>query len=504
MRGYFIRVKREKRILAFVLWAAFFLAVSGAYSDLIKQVAEGRLSELVGADAYVRIGEVRGGVFGNIQLDNVSFLKPGTSREIARIGRVEISYRVWRPLAKKAGLGDRLADPAPSVTLYFGKTNPVIQGFVEITSSGEGIYLIGNVAPVFLKDAKKSGFKGVIERGPDGKLYCDLFFEGNMTVSGAVDLVSRMAELDVHPGKEGGAVKIKAEVDGDNKANVYLRADKLIVRGHEVIGDAWVSYENSRTPHFLARAENVMIDRRSWWDIKARINYVKQEKTILIKELKLGEIFDISGSVELSEPHGSDIVIKAENFEISSFAEMLGVNDSKFPLTGTLDAEVSIEGPLREPMVKGRILAGAGKVGAIEFKSFYAALAGKYPVLSIVDSRISKEGGCLILGGEADFSRPGGNKFEHMTLEADDRLAFLGGWEITSPEGDNSLEATWDNFTVNASIKEYGSGGSVPVAGGVRDKGSVGVKYYVDGGNSVKLERNEDRDLIGVEHKVQF
>jgi hypothetical protein len=149
---------------------------------------------------------------------------------------------------------------------------------------------------------------------------------------------------------------------------------------------------------------------------------------------------------------------------------------------------------------------GESLVGNLSFKSAAASLSGEYPVIKVTDSRIVKEGGSLLLSGESDFSRPGGNKFEGMKLETDDHVAFIYQWEIAK-EDDKTLEATNDRFAVSASLSEYGSSGSMPGArpsASGKDQNEVGVKYKVDSSNSLKVERNEERDLVGVEHKVQF
>lgn len=504
MRGLFYYKHRRKRFLALALWGVLFYAVASQAQEWMRNVAEEKLTAFMGGRFSVSIEAVRGGVFHDLVMENVTFISQGEEKgRVFKIARAEISYRLWQVIVDKIiGLSEESAEPR-SVSLNFSKDNPFVQGFVEFDSYPGRIDVLGSLSPVGMGERNRIKVKGTFLKRHDGTYHCDVQWDGKTTLSGTMDPVKRAIDLDVKIAEaEGGHLKVNGLIMEDNRIKVYCRADKLKIRGREIIADAWLVYKHGDESDISARVENIIVDKKPYWDLSLEGSFLRKDKVLVVKGLKLGENAVVSGKVMTTRPYVSELKVDVNGLNLAAVSEMIG--QTSFPLKGLFSAQIFIDGPIAEPGIKGRIAMGESVVGDLAFKSASATIAGKYPVIKVVDSRIVKEGGALSLTGEADFSRPGGNKFEGMKFEIDDKLALVEKWEITSPGGDGSLQASKDKMTVNASPSEYASSGAVPGAGNKKDEGKVGVNYNLDQENSLKMEFKEDRDLVGVEHKVHF
>lgn len=506
MRGFYIYSQRRKILLAAVLWIALGGIVASHAHGLMRRIAEDKLAGFMGGGFTVSIENVYGGFFHDMVLEDVKLVSVrGGNKKAFTIARAEISYQLWQEVVEHLTGLSQDSGKLRSVSLDFREDNPFVRGAVTVSGYQGRIDISGVISPVALKQKKSIAIEGSFLRKGDGRYFCNVLWDGSTRFTGLVDPQGKAAELDVlFSGYATGHAKVKGLVSGDNEVKVYCRADRLNIMGREVIGDSWLVCKYGEDPSLSAKIENLIIDKKPYWDISVEGSYLRKGRTIVIREMKLGNNVELAGKVGIAAPYESELKLGIRALDIAEVAGMIG--SASMPLKGHLSGDVSAEGPLLAPKVKGRIVMGESLVGNLSFKSAAASLSGEYPVIKVTDSRIVKEGGSLLLSGEADFSRPGGNKFEGMKLETDDHVAFIYQWEIAKND-DKTLEATNDRFAVSASLSEYGSSGSMPGArpsASGKDQNEVGVKYKVDSSNSLKVERNEERDLVGVEHKVQF
>ncbi len=504
MRGLYYHQIRRKSFLALALWAALLCVVHSERHTWMKALAEEKLAQFAGGRLVVRVEEVNGGIFRDMVLENVSLGASGAAKkDIFTIEKIEISYRLWRPLAEKLGLAGKGSASVRSVSIYFSPKNPFVRGFVALSSKGAGIEVRGRISPAFMGGAEQAEIKGAFEKQDSGAYRCYVLLGEGTRAAGLLEPDKRSIELEVTPAcATEGCLKIKASVNGEKTVDVYCRADKLTVSGREIIGDAWFSYVHGEPPALSLKLENLVVDKRPYWDLSAEGSFLKKDGMLALKNVKIGDNVELSGTVGVAEPYGSELNVLVKGLELAMAAEMIG--ETKMPVKGVVQAELTLEGPLKFPLIKGRLSCGEGFIGNLQFKSRYGTLAGKYPVIKVLDSRIVQQGGSMTVSGEADFSRPGGNKFEGLVFGTENAPAFFNRWQIFQGGAPGTVAASKDNVTVNASLRDYGSSGEVPSVGTKQEQGEVGVNYKIDSCNSVKLERDENRDLIGVEHKIQF
>jgi hypothetical protein len=493
----------RKRIVAALLALAVLLAVNVQRSHWIKKTAEDKVSEFLGRRLDVKIGSISGGVLRDMILQDVSFSSGADDGEIVfSVDRMEISYRIWWVAADKLGF---VSDPERGlkyISVYFSRSNPFVRGFIRLDNFEDRIGLIGHVSPIALGDGRKRGVKGDFFRRPDGKYDCDISWDGSMRVAGNLDPAGRSIDLAFEPtGQARSEVKIKGAIDEENAIRVYTRLDKAGLLGNEIIGDLEVYYKAKDGPVFLFEAENLLVNRRPFWNIAVGGRFSREEKTLLLENAAWGDSFSAFGKIKTEEPYALDLKIDMRNMRIHEMAEMFGSTDKG--VFGKADGEISFSGPAGKAAVKGRLYIGEGVLGGMEFKSLFATLGGKLPVIRVEDARAVKEGGNIVIGGEIDLSKMGENAaFQGMVFETDNRVAVWENWQIKKREKDNRVDATRDRITITTAIEDE----DVLKSGTTRDQAEkeFGVKYKLDPYNSLKMDVDEDRDFFGVEHKIQF
>lgn len=501
MRGLYFRQKRVKRVLAAGLWIALFCVVFSQHRLWMKDLAENKLSKFLGGRYDVTIREVRGGIFGDMVLEDVRLRNAGSvDARSFDIDKVEIAYRLWWPAAEKAGLRKKSSLPAEFIAVYFSEENPFVRGVLRIGSRTGETELFGDMRPIFLGTDKKLRVQGYLKELPGGIYRCGLSWDGVAGAKGIVDPKKRSMELEAVPSSAtSGCLKVKASLTEDKKADIYCRADKLIVDGKEIIGDAWLSCGFGESPDISLKVENVVVDKRPCWDLSVEGSYIKSAKSFVLSNVKIGSSISLSGMLCTVPPYESSLKLIVKNLDLALVGQMVG--GKKTAMKGLVQMDIALKGPIRTPLVKGRVSSSAGFIGSLEFRSIYGELVGKYPTIKVVDGRIVQDGGGMTVSGDADLSRPGGNKFANMEFGTENAVTFMSRWQITRAA---SSLADNEGGALDAQGNKCLEGEAVPNPDLKDDANDVGVKFRFDSNNSVRLERKEDRDLIGVEHKMQF
>ncbi len=502
MRGliYFGRKKRLLGMTAVLAVICFF-----NFYDLhwMKEFAEEKVSEFMGHKLAVRIGDISGGVFRDMVLQNVAFTSgSGGGEKVFRLERMEISYRVWRPLLEKLDLMPEGERPLKYVGVYFSKENPFLRGFLKLYSSSERIEVFGHVSPALFDDQKKRGIKGVFARRQDGRYDCDLLWDGRLKVTGVLDPSGQKIELVFKTlSEKKGLVKICAVIDENEGISVYSRLDKVNIFGVEIIGDLKASYRDRELPLFSFEAENLVVNKRSFWGFTVEGGFSAEEKTVFLDNVKWGEAFTLVGKIETAAPYVASMRLLASDADLAKLSGMFG--NTNVPLAGSLEAKIDFEGPVGTSDVKGRLYIGEGVIGNLEFCSISAALEGTLPLIRIINSRIMKEGGHIIVDGEVDFSKLRENKaLDGVSFVTDNKVAVWEEWQISKTDESNTVKARKDNLILTTAMEDDGLQ-AVPAAKAPMQK-DVGFEYKLDISNSIKADFEENKDFFGLQHKIQF
>ncbi|MBD3379435.1 MAG: hypothetical protein GF408_03120 [Candidatus Omnitrophica bacterium] len=502
MRALFLYANRRKRLL---LIAFFLAAVYAAFSvehDWLKEVIEAKVSRFMGGRLEVEIGQVRGGIFGDMSLKEVDIRPSGASSgDVFRIERMDVSYRLWRGVLEKLGFFAE-KQQLEYISLYFDRDNPFLRGYLKLESYPGKILAAGHLAPVIFGETGKKAIKGVFLRNETGKYDCDLVWDGKARISGLLDPSSRSLELAcTRENGKPGTFKVKGQISDERKVDLYFRSDKVMFYGIEIIGDAWLSYSGEEGHRFTAKAENLLIAKNPLWNLEVEGRFRPERSGIVFEKIGWGENIVLRGQVRTVAPYPVDLELLMKEVDLVKLVDNFG--GVKEPLSGKLEADIKFDGPAASAKVKGRFFVGEGKLGELEFRSVSAGLKGQLPFVELEDARVMKEGGNILISGGMDFSRMlEGKVFEKLAFASDNKVAVWDRWQIMKEEQQREVTASRDNVTFTTSFdnddlqKEpfYRS----------YDHRELGVNYELEGGNSIKMGFEEDDDFLGMEHKMRF
>lgn len=501
MRGIFKR-KRAKLFTSCILGLVLCLYACSFYSPFwMKKLIEDKVSEFLGDKLTVRIGEVSGGFFDDMMLKNiVIFPAKGKGGNVFRFKKMEISYRVWWAAMERIGLMSAEETALKYLGMYFSSENPFVIGDLKLYRRSDKVELIGRIVPVLFGDNRVRELRGDFYKNEEGEYDCNLIWDKDLKITGRLDPSMQNIELGFNPLEEKkGIVKVSGGIDESKDVKVYTRLDKVDVFGAEIIGDLWLSYSDHGTPVFNIKAENLVINKKPFWDISAEGGFSAKERRVYLDYVSWGQGLFLRGYVGVDKPYDLDLELSIRDFELHKIPEITG--DSRTQFFGKMEGDVHFEGPAEAVSVKGRLYVGEGFIGGLEFTSISAELKGKWPTVSIVDSRIIKDTGQISVSGDMDFSKFFENKtFGDIKFETDNKVAFWEDWQISKEVDTNKVEATRDRVTVSTSYEDE----SFKFENEEDINRDIGFKYKLDTTNSIKFEIEENDDFFGLEHKIQF
>lgn len=503
MRG-FVYFERKKRLLVIMIILAVFYCMNLPQPLWMREFAGEKVSEFLGGKFSVKIDKMTGGVFGGMVLQNVSFSPvDGKKDTIFSLERMEISYRVWWAFFEKLGILSSEQTQLKYIGMYFSQDNPFVKGFLKLSRYPEKIEIMGQISPIIFGDYAKRGIKGAFTRRGDGKYDCNLVWDGKIQITGELDPENKNIDLQFMPLlSKKGLIKISGSVDKSGELKVYSRLDKADFYGTEIIGDVWINYKDPGEPIFDIKIDNLVINKKPFWGFTFSGDFSPAKKILNLRSVTWGEAFLLKGEIGLVDDFPIDLKLIIKSLRLNEFARMLG--DTKTRVFGKAEGEIAFFGPVQTAAVKGRLYIGEGVLGNMEFRSLFATLEGKLPIIRVVDSRVVKDGGNIIISGDMDFGKMKENKvFEGVTFDTDNKVAVWEDWQIEKKEKEGRVEASRERLTITTTMEEDDQFKRV----GSQDpmQKELGFNYDIDTtGNSIKLDFDEDRDFLGVEHKMQF
>jgi len=457
----------------------------------------------MGYRTTVQIGKVTGGIFRDMVLQDVVFSsKKKGEGKVFCLERMEISYRLWRAVTEKFGFTSGKEQLLNNVGVYFSEENSFVRGFVKLYRYSDRVEIMGQVSPVLLGDGEKRGIKGVFLKLGGDRYDCDLLWDGRLKGTGTLDLAGRAVDLAITPLlQKKGIMKISGSINDKGDTQCYFRLDKVNVAGAEIIGDVWVTYRDPETPQFSARAESLVVNKHPFWDLTAEGRFSPQEKMIFFDNVRWGRGVTLTGNVSTVAPYPVEMKLIFKSVELEEMMEMAGGTD--VALAGTAEMEVDLTGPVKTPAVKGRLFIGEGVLHIAKFRSIFATLEGRLPVIKVTDSRMVKDGGHIIVRGEMDFSRmEEGKAFDNMVFDTDNKVSAYDNWQISKEERGHMVSARKDRVTLSTSFEEDILQRKTSAED--RPQKELEFRYDLDTSNSLRFDFEEEKDFWGVEHKVEF
>ncbi len=501
-----ISFRRKIRLLVITAGILSVSVLFCYWSSWGKRFAEDKVNSFLGDRLKVRIGGLTEGIFGDMILEDVE-LSSGArgSGNAFRFERMEISYRIWQALLDRLNPVRVKADTLEYITMYFSDENPFVRGFIKLSKSPEGeIGLMGYISPVLFGEEAKKGIKGVFNKRGDGMYDGDLIWNGEVKVTCLLDPEARSMEVKFESisDKTKGTLKISGKINPDGNIGAYFRVDRVQFGEMELVCDIWADYKHGDIPRLLLKAENILLDKRSLWDIAGDVSFYPREREITVNALSVGDGIKLSGDISGKDGFPVDIAVSLNGVEMSEIVEALGGYREK--ISGRIEGEMAVKGPIAEAGVKGRLFIGEGSLGAVNFRSVFASLEGKMPEINIVDARMVKPDGQIIISGSVDLGKFwNGQALNGVLFDTDNKVAVWENWQISKKEEQGLVEASKDKVTLTAPLENDWQSLERPASGQMGEK-EIGLSYKLDTENSLKMEFEEDDDFLGVEHKIQF
>lgn len=239
--------------------------------------------------------------------------------------------------------------------------------------------------------------------------------------------------------------------------------------------------------------------------------YELKEGKLLLSDCRVGDFYQVEGSVVLSPPYAVDLAIglnqtpvsdlRSSNFKSAGAQGIQGAAAGKWRVTGPI-AALKAKGTLE--LINGQL----GESNPVPFSSFIIQLEGTLPVLVLTDARLNVDQGVLLAKGEVDLRQMGkGNLLGKIQFYSDTKIMRWKGWDIqTLDKGENEGQIQVG--------KNVGQGMRVSFKGFMNDeiqmqktneeRGEFGLEYQFQKGKRVKMQIRGHEEFLGVENRVRF
>lgn len=230
-----------------------------------------------------------------------------------------------------------------------------------------------------------------------------------------------------------------------------------------------------------------------------------QQDKLRILTFSLGDSYDLRGIINLANPFNVDLSLNFYRAMPHTLVSQFAFSQPP-DFSGLINGLIKFTGPLQRPKVEGYLEAKDGHIGDLTFVSADINMKGRYPRISIVDSRICREEDSFLMEGEIDFSSLGqGLGYQDLVdidLKAEGGMLWQG-WDITrngenqvhlSKNIDDDFKVTFDSFAEEAS-KDWQEEDFT---------NELGLEYRLFGDNRLTIRMKKDEGILGMEQRIKF
>ena len=185
---------------------------------------------------------------------------------------------------------------------------------------------------------------------------------------------------------------------------------------------------------------------------------------------------------------------------------LLSSIDDKPEVSGTMNGELFIEGPLDSLKTKARFEVRDGMLDTLPYKNIILNIKGDGPVLEVSDSRIIREDSYMPIEGTMDMRQIGSERFaENIVISSDENTIIWEGWDISKPGTDNKLSLSRDlsngvKIGFKAPMNENETDYAVE-----RQTGELGLEYSIpDQDSIIQYKSKENEEFLGMVKKYKF
>ena len=473
-----IRARRRfKAALIFLLLIsaiAFFENRVEAFAPELKILAEERIEEIFGKNLDISIGSIDGGIVRPFALRDVSISgkDPKYPSRLFGIRSMVSNYRIWDLLFPKN------FKRTPNVVIDFETRNGEVSAYLA--------------------------FEGTIDNATV-RGYVSVFGADKIEVEGR--LKNGIARLILRP--KTGLIKVESNFAADGVLLATIKINHFKLRSLDIAGDVVIrsiavkSAIDGREECFEGEieAKNVILNYKPFFDLKA--SYRISKETLEISKLDIGNMFYLNGRFGLREPHLIDMVALTDNMNLSQVLSVIDARYGSFVL-GTMNSRWELKGAIGNLKSNIRLEMRKGRIGEMNFDYLSASLKGDGPMMRIEDSRITRESGPLVLGGEMDLRRIGKESiFENIKILGGENTFVWDGWDTAKWQDVREFKMTKNVAGgFNVGFKKFVNDDKVDESLRERDQFELG--YNLHPNDSIKLKFGDNSNFFGLEHKDKF
>jgi len=474
-----IRARRRFRatliFLLVISVIAFFESRIEAFAPELKTMVEDKVEGIFGRSLNISIGSIDGGIVRPIALRDVKISGKAAGKLRPRlfwIKNMVSNYRVWDILFPGKFKKE------PRVNIDFETNNRELSGFVTLKGSVDNAAVHG---------------------------YLRAFGSDKIEVYGRIK--NGIARLILRP--SSGLIKVESNFAADGVLLISVKVDHFKLRDLDLAGNVIIrniAGKDSINPkdEYLEgdiEATNVIVNYKPFFDLKA--SYRISKETLEVSNLDLGHIFYLNGKFGLMEPHLIDVVAVTDNMNMSQVLSAINAGYGSY-VSGSLNSKSEIKGTIKNLKTNIRLDMRKGRIGEVNFEYLSVNLKGDGPIMKIEDSRVIRESGPVILGGEIDLRRIGKESiFENLKVLNGENTMAWDGWETAKWQDVREFRMT-KNIAggFNVGFKKYVNDDSVDESLRERDQFEVG--YNLHPNDSIKMKFTPNSNFFGLEHKDKF
>ncbi|MDP3790860.1 MAG: hypothetical protein Q8R38_02325 [Candidatus Omnitrophota bacterium] len=465
-----IRARRRFKALLVILLAlsfiAFFESRIEAFAPQFKVLAEGRIEDMFSGKVDISIGALKGGIVSPFAIHDVKILKKdgSASADIVDIENITSNYRIWNFIFPN------FVSSKPYVTIDFSTKNGILSGFILLQGTKEDASIKGNIR---LFDGDKIDLSGDIKNG--------------------------VANIILRP-KEG-YVKIEYNFAASGVAILKIIAGHVKLQHFDITGEATIKNVTEENLEGEVEAKNIILNYKPFNDVRA--SYRISKEAIEIRNLDLGRVCYINGKFGLKDPYIVDAIAVTDNVNLEQTLAIFNPRYASF-IAGIMNSKWELKGPIDKLRSKVRLEIKKGRISEMKFEFLSADLKGDGPIVTIDDSRITRESGSFTLAGYMDMARIGKDSFF-------ENLKIIDGADTVLWDGYDT--AKWQDVRefkmkknivgdINIGFKKYVNDEKVDES--LRDRDEYELSYNLHPNDSIKLKFSDNKNFFGLEHKDKF
>jgi|GEM_PF-2767679 len=406
-----------------------------------------------------------------------------------------------------------------------GKTSKVEMDIESVSSKLTGRMHVSNfvlrphtVGTLEFSNGSKFYFSGDLTIAPDEYLaFENLMIQNFLLASGKVDFLKKKFFAEILRLKRVS----NAEQQSQSKDIIQLAADfskpglaeGSVLFNHVGIGridlQSQLDYEIAVTDSGLSgkiKTSGTVLDYRPFKELEGEFSV--EDRILKIASLKLGDDYDLTGTVNLRSPYEINLAL---NIKDSNLSQLLLVSEveSESKINGRINGFIKTEGSLKNLLTTAKLECGRGHLGNLDYESMNVNLQGRGPVLKVADSRILRKEGYIVLSGEVDLRRLWSTEpYKGLAWTCGNEAIVWNGWNIMKETNSKEVEmkkGVGQEKEFMVTFKGYlNDEESWQDTQGHKQDEAIGVEYKLDDAKQVKMQLKNNEEIFSLEHRVKF